>query len=144
MTNEKCPDVNTSIPLSSHGVETSGLLLRHASTWVRTVVSSSKVNLTLEVICFKCFLRDFTAASQRPSKLGAHSGMKFQVICYEVQKSEMICWVFCCERKSSNSLSSLAAPTKLVPWSLMMRDGFPLQAIKRLNEGISSEIRHSL
>ena len=45
-----------------------------------------------------------------------------------------------CLRKAFNSTSSRAAPTKLVPWSLHITDGFPLLAINRrrvaMNEAV--------
>ena len=48
----KCPGVKTSIP-SSQDKGISGLLLRQASTCVKTVVNSSKVSLMLDTIRFK-------------------------------------------------------------------------------------------
>ena len=44
----KCPGVSGSIPSSSQGLGTSGLLLRIASTCVRNVVNSSNVSLMSE------------------------------------------------------------------------------------------------
>ena len=72
----KCPGVNASTPLSSQGKEARGLLLRQASIWVKMVVSSSKVILTLAIMRIKCILVLLTAASHRPPKYGALSGMK--------------------------------------------------------------------
>lgn len=93
---KKCPGVNASIPSSSQGKGAKGLLLRHASTWVRMVVNSSKVNLVLAITHLKWVFILLTAASQRPPKWGAHSGIKFHTIFCDEQNSEMIPCVFCC------------------------------------------------
>ena len=121
-----------SIPSPSHGKATSGLLFRHASTWVRTVEYSSKVSFTLAVTRFRWYFMLFTADSQSTPKRGAFSGMNFHSMCYIVQNSEMwscTCWWF---RNCSNSLRSFFAPTKLVPWSLQITLGFPRLAMNLL------------
>ena len=70
----KCPGVKASMPSSSSGRGTSGLLLRHASIWHKTVESSSKLSFTLPTIRARCFFRLLTAASHNPPKWGASLG----------------------------------------------------------------------
>ena len=64
----KCPGVNTSNPSESSGRGISGLEFRHASIWVRVVVSSSYVNLASPTTLLRCCLKLFTDASHRPPK----------------------------------------------------------------------------
>ena len=68
------------MPSSSQDKEARGLLLKQASIWVKTVVSSLKVNLALALTCVKCVLLLLTVASHRPPKCGVLSGMKTQLI----------------------------------------------------------------
>ena len=54
----------------------------------------------------------------------------------------MIPCVFWRPRNSTNSFSSRSAPTKLVPWSLQMREGLPRRATKRLKQAMKAyEVR---
>ena len=70
--------VSASTPSSPQGKEPRGLLLRQASIWTSTVVSSSNVSLMLAATQARCVLKLFTAASHKPPKCGACSGMKTQ------------------------------------------------------------------
>ena len=83
----KCPGVKASMPSSSSGRGTSGLLLRQASIWHKTVESSSKLSFTLPMIRARCFFRLLTAASHNPPKWGALSGIKSHAMPWDVQKS---------------------------------------------------------
>ena len=139
----KWPGVSASIPSSSEGRETRGRLLRHASTWVSTVVNSSNVSFTLATIRFRWVFKLFTAASQRPPKCGACSGMNFHCMPWVEQNSEMVVCALWVSRNSTNSRISLAAPTKLVPWSFHIRLGLPRLAIKRLKQAIKASLVRS-
>ena len=136
----KCPGVKSSIPSDASGKGVNGLELRQASICVSTVVISSKVNFVTPTTFFRCFLKLFTAASHKPPKCGACLGVNFHLMLKVVQKSEgSFCESFCL-KNDFNSPSSLAAPTKLVPWSIHITDGFPLLAINRrrvaMNEAV--------
>ena len=97
---------------SSSVTETSGLLLRTASTWVRMVVNSSNVSLTSAMTRRRWVFMLFTAASHNPPKFGARSGMN--IPCVE-QKLEITPWVVWDSRNSESYLNSREAPTKFVP-----------------------------
>lgn len=85
----KSPCIITSTMSESHDNNVRGQLLRQASTCVRMVVKSSKVNFVLATTRFRCNFMLLTAASQRPPKSGAHSGMNLHSI-------------FCAEQNSKN------------------------------------------
>ena len=77
----KCPGVRTSIPswlwlVVAHR----GLELRQASICVRMVENSSKSSLWSPITRRRWCLVDFTAASQKPPKCGALSGIQCQFI----------------------------------------------------------------
>ena len=132
----KWPEVSASIPSSASGTSVSGLEFKHASIYIRTVVSSSNVSLTSPTIFLKFFML-LTAASHKPPKCGACSGVNLHCTCmpHVVQKSPICSSEFL--TNSTNSWISLAAPMKFMPWSLHMMDGFPRRAMKRQNVAIN-------
>jgi len=137
----KWPGVRASIPSSSLFRGTRGLLFRHASIWVRMVESSLNVSLTFPTMRFKCYL---TAASHRPPKLGDCGGMNFQLTLWVERKLEMEVWVWLLRRNLYRSLISLAAQTKLDPWSLQMSKGMPRRDMKRRRQAIKVSVVRSL
>ena len=50
-------------------------LLRQASIWHYTVVSSSKLNLALVITLYMCVLKHLTAASHNPGGGGGGGGL---------------------------------------------------------------------
>ena len=72
-----------------------------------------------------------------PPKWGERSGMNFQTIRLDEQNLETRPWTRCWSRKSENSFNSRSAPTKLVPWSLQIIDGWPLREVKRLRAAMN-------
>ena len=82
----------------------------------------------------------FTAASHKPPKCGVHSGMNFHVIFCMAQNSEMIPCVW---KKAINSFSSRIAPTKFVPWSLHIKEGFPLRTMNRCRAAMKVSVVRS-
>ena len=66
----KCPGVKASMPSSSSGRVTSGLLLRQASIWHKTFESSSKLSFTLPTIRARCFLQAFDGRLPQSTKVG--------------------------------------------------------------------------
>lgn len=130
---KKWPGVSTSIPSSlKELIGTSGRLLRHASTCARIVENSSNVSLTGEITHLRWSLTPFTADSHIPPKWGDLSGMYFHCI-PRVEQSEIAPWVIWWLRKAFSSFSSWLAPTKLVPWSLQISDGWPRRAVNLHN-----------
>ena len=73
---------NAVIITSIHGYQ--GRLIKHASTYVRSVVISSKVSLISPMTRLKWVLAPLTAASHRLPKCGSRSGMK----CHSMFKLE--------------------------------------------------------
>ena len=107
--------VKASTPSEASGKLVSGLELRHASICVSTVIISSKVSFVPATTTLKCFLKLFTAAYHKPPKCGAGSGVNFHRMLEAAQKLEISLCVASCLKDTFNSLSSRAAPTKLVP-----------------------------
>ncbi len=76
----KWPGVSASIPSSSLGSGTRGLLLRHALICVSRVENYSYVRLTSRRMRLRWVFIDLTAASHSPPKWGARWRMNIQVI----------------------------------------------------------------
>lgn len=138
----KWPGVNASTPSSPQDKGTNGLLLRQASIWVKIVANSSNVSLMVATTLFKWVFMLFNAASQRPPKWGACSEINLHSMFWVEQNLEMILCAFCCPRNSKNCFSSWFAPTKLVPWSLQIKEGLPRRATNHLKQAMkASEVR---
>ena len=118
----KCPVISISIPSLSWDTGTRGLELRHASIRHSIEKHSSWVILTLATIQISYSLWQPPRCCK---KCGERSGMNFHEILWDVQKLMMSRCDSSWRRKVYNSLISLLASTKLVPWSLHSRDGFP-------------------
>ncbi len=110
---------------------TSGRQFKQASTWVRVVVSSSKVSFVSPTMHLRCFFMLRTAASHKPPKCGERSGMNLHSMPFDPQNSETICCVFCSTKNSLSCCNPRFAPTKLVPWSLQISEGCPRRATNR-------------
>ncbi len=114
-------------------IQTCLYLIKHCGHFFVCQLNVSSNVVTL----FKCALKLFTAASHKPPKWGERSGMNFQTIHLDEQNSETRPWTCCWSRKSENSFNSRLAPTKLVPWSLQIIDGWPLREVKRLRAAMN-------
>ena len=130
----KWPGVSASTP-SPFVVVTGarGLLFKHASTWVSTVLNSSYVSFTFPATFLRCFLKLRTAASQRPPKSGTLCGMKCHCMPCELQESITAVCNSVLLRWLCSSVNSQSAPTKLVPWSLKMSVERPRWLVKCRN-----------
>ena len=98
-------------------VESSDMLLLVSETWITLRNSTS-----LRRVSFNVGFKAFNRGSHRPPKCGACSGVNFQLMFCEVQKSSTISEL----SFRNNSRISCSAPTKLEPWSLHMVFGIPL------------------
>ena len=93
----------------------SGLESKHASFCAKILVNSSKFSQTSSTTLLKCCLNLLTAASHRPLKCGACSGVKCQLMFCSEQKSEIDSCSFALLRNEYNLSNYFAAPTKLAP-----------------------------
>ena len=112
----KCLGVKEPRLSSESGRGHKGLEFNCASPWTRTVVSS-KLSLFSSSTFRKCCFMDYSFLPE-PAKMWTHSGIYFQAMVRVEQKSRMSRSYFASWRITNKALSSLAAPTKLVPLSL--------------------------
>ena len=132
------PGVRAAIPSPLLARGTKSLLFIQASTCVRTVEYSSNVSFkTLSQM--NSFA--FDSCFHRPPKCGARSGINDHLMFWKVQNSEIFAWVFICCKKEANLRNSQLAPTKLVPWSLQISEGFPWSS-ETSYKGLTCHIWH--
>ena len=101
----------------------------NASTSLIAVCSSSSVSPAFPTTAFRVFLATLTCDSNTPPKGDPSGGFQFYLILPLEALSAICSWSIA----RTSSLSSLSAPTKFVPLSLVTSSGLPLVATIRLN-----------
>ena len=121
--------VNTGSSRGSAPSYVNGLEFINTSTFLKAVCSSSSVSPAFPTIAFRVFLASLTSDSNTPPKYDPSGGFLSHLIplltTLPVIYSWSIAW--------TSSLSSLSAPTKFVPLSLVTSSGLALVATIRLN-----------
>lgn len=113
----KWPGVKAERSFGSLDKGVMGRELSMASTSITWVLNSSKVKSVFPIIRKKWFLNSLTADSHKPPKWGDRGGIKCQFIPSLTSEFFNLLLYSFEVTNSYNSLSSLFAPTKLVPLS---------------------------
>ena len=101
------------------------LAMRVCSTTHIVVLNTSSPSLRLSKISIMTFLQLWPCLSQIPPKWGAPGGLNFQTIFFCANSLS----IFALSHSFMNAFSSLAAPTRFVPLSLLMVFGQPRLAM---------------